>query len=124
MTRITSTVLIMMLLLNGTVGIMSASGLSGDLGVDLAPGVNDAMDSVVENARDGFTATEGLGGTLFSLFAAAMGTFNVLIEGVFAAPQMFMNLGFPGWFVIPVFAPMYVVATLELIFIATGRDAI
>lgn len=124
MTRITSTVLIFLLLLNGTIGIMSASGLSEDIGIDLAPGVDDAMDSVISNARDGFTASEGLGDTLFSLFAAAMSTFNVLIQGVFAAPQMFINVGFPSWIVVPFFVPMYVVATLELVYAASGRSLI
>lgn len=124
MTRITSTILVFMVLINGGVTIMSSSGLSEDLGIDLAPGVDDAMDKVVSNAKDGFTATEGVGDTLFSLFAAAMGTFELLIKGVFSAPAMFMNLGFPSWFVIPVFAPMYIVSTLELIYAASGRNLI
>jgi uncharacterized protein (DUF983 family) len=43
---------------------------------------------------------------------------------VFAAPVMFMNLGFPEWFVLPVFAPMYLISTLELIYAATGRNLV
>lgn len=122
MTRVTSTVLVFMLLLNGGVTVMEGSGLSEDLGVTLAPGVDKAMDKVVDNAKDGFTASEGLGDTLFSLFAAAMGTFEVLVQGVFSLPSMLLNLGFPEWFVIPVFAPMYIISTLELIYAASGRS--
>ncbi len=121
MSRITSTLLIFLILTNGAVTVMEGSGLSDDLGVELAPGVDKAVDDVVKNAEDGFTASEGLGDTLFSLFAAAMGTFKILIEGVFSMPQMFLNLGFPGWIVWPLFAPVYVISTLEFIYAATGR---
>lgn len=124
MTRITSTILIFLVLTNGAVTVMAGSGLSEDLGVQLAPGVEKAVTEVENNAKDGFTASEGLGDTLFSMFAAAMGTFKVLIEGVFAMPQMFLNLGFPEWIVWPFFTPMYIVSTLELIYAATGRALI
>lgn len=121
MTRITSTLLVFMILANGGITVMEGSGLSDDLGVTLAPGVDNAIDQVLSDAKDGFTASEGLGDTLFSLFSAGMGTFNVLIQGVFALPQMMMNLGFPEWIVMPFFAPMYVISVLELIYMATGR---
>jgi hypothetical protein len=124
MTRITSTILIFMVILNGGVTVMEGSGLSEDVGVVLAPGVNDAVDKTIQNAKDGFTASEGLGDTLFSLFAAAMGTFEILITGVFSLPSMMLNLGFPSWIVIPFFAPMYIVATLELVYAASGRNLI
>lgn len=124
MTRITTTILIVMVLLNGTVTVMEGSGLSEDIGVTLAPGVSESIDDVIKNAKDGFTASEGLGDTLFSLFAAAGGTFRVLISGVFSLPAMFLNLGFPSWMVLPIFAPMYIVSTLEIIFAFTGRDMI
>lgn len=124
MTRITSTVLIIIVLLNGSVSIMQASGLSDDLGVTLAPGIEENMDEVIQNAKDGFSASEGLGDTLFSLFSAAMSTFNLLIEGVFAAPAMMINIGFPSWIVVPIFAPMYIVSTLELIYVASGRQTV
>lgn len=124
MTRITSTVLVFMILFNGGVTIMEGSGLSDDLGVTLAPGVDNAMDKVVENAKAGFSPNTGLGDTLFSLFATAMSTFELLIAGVFSMPSMFLNLGFPAWFVLPIFAPMYVISTLELIYAATQRNLI
>lgn len=124
MTRVTTTVLTMMLLLNGSVSIMAASGLSEDLGVNLAPGVTDAMDDVVAEMKKGFSSTGGFGQTLFAMFAAALGIGEVVIQGVFALPQMFLNLGFPNWIVAPFFTPMYLVSTLELIYIGTGRDLV
>lgn len=124
MTRITSTVLIMLLLFNGTVTIMEGSGLSQDLGVTLAPGVSDSLDEITNDLRDGFRPDAGPGETLFSLYAAALGTGRLVVSGAYAAPAMFLNLGFPLWFVAPVFVPMYVVGTLEIVYMATGRDMV
>lgn len=124
MTRITTTILIFMLLANGGVTIMTGSGLSEDLGVTLAPGVEKAMDDVLDNAKKGFSPNAAALETLYFLFVAGMSTFNVLISGVFSLPSMFLNLGFPEWIVVPLFAPMYVISTLELIYMATGRSTL
>lgn len=124
MTRITSTILVMLILLNGTVTIMQGSGLSDDIGVNLAPGVDETLQDTIDEARNGFSADGGFGETLFSLFAAGLGVMELIVQTTYAAPSMFMNLGFPVWFVIPVFAPMYVLGLLELTFMATGRDPV
>jgi len=124
MTRITSTVLVILLLLNGSASIMEASGLSDDLGVDISPGVDRALNDAVSTAKDGFSSRAGPLDTLFALFISAMKLFETLTQAVFAAPTMFTNMGFPGWFVYPVFAPMYVVSTLEIVYVATGRDLV
>lgn len=124
MTRVTSTILVVLILMNSSVTIMEGSGLASDLGVELAPGVKDTMDDIVENAKQGFSVSGGLGETLFSLFAAGLGVMRLVVETTFVAPQMFLNLGFPSWFVVPVFAPAYVIGLLELVYAATGRDLV
>lgn len=124
MTRITSTVLIILLLLNGSASMMEASGLSDDLGVDISPGVERAMDDAISTAKDGFASNAGPLDTLFALFISGMKLFETLTQAVFAAPTMFMNMGFPSWFVFPVFAPMYIVSTLEIMYVATGRETV
>lgn len=123
MARITTTVLIILVLLNGTVTVMEGSGLTDDMGVQLAPGISSTMDDVVENARTGFSPNTGVVESLITLFVAALKTFQVLIQGIYAAPTMFLNLGFPAWLVFPVFAPMYIVAVFNAIYMATGRRA-
>lgn len=124
MTRVTSTILVILILMNGTVTVMEGSGLASDLGVELAPGVSETMNDIVETAKEGFEVGAGLGETLFSLFAAGLGVMRLVFETTFAAPQMFLNLGFPQWFVVPVFAPVYVIGLLELVYAATGRDLV
>jgi len=122
MTRVTSTILIAIILMNGTVGIMASSGLEDDLGVELAPGVSDAVQESVDTAKSGLQADAGLGQTLISVVLSGLLLFKGIIVGVFAAPTMFTNLGFPAWIVAPIAAPLYVVAALEFVYIATGRD--
>lgn len=122
MTRVTTTLLIFLVLMNGAVGIMSSSGLQDDLGVALAPGVTDSVDSAVNTAKDGFTANSGFADTLIALILSALKLFSALIQSVFALPKMLINLGIPSWIVVPVSLPLYIIAALEFVFLATGRD--
>lgn len=124
MTRITTSVLVMLILLNGSVSVISASGLQDDLGVELAPGVSESVDDTISELRKGFSPSAGAGQTLFTLFIAALGVLEIVLNGITAAPQMFINLGFPSWVVLPLFAPMYAISTLEMVYAATGRDLV
>ena len=124
MARVTTSILVVLILMNGSVTVMAGSGLADDLGVELAPGATEAMDDIVENAQQGFSVSGGLGDTLFSLFAAGLGVMRLVFETAFAAPSMFINVGFPSWFVVPIFMPFYIIGLLELVYAATGRDLV
>jgi hypothetical protein len=124
MARITTTILVLMLLMNGTVTIMSSSGLSEDIGVELAPGISDKMETVVEEMKKGFSPNANVVESFVSLAIAGVSLFQVVVEGTYAAPSAFMNLGFPAWFVIPISAPLYLLATLEVLYIALGRQSV
>lgn len=124
MTRVTTTIFIVLLLLNGSASVMSASGMSDDLNVELAPGISDSMDKATEELRKGFSPSAGVGETLFAMFIAGLEILRIIISGVGAAPQMFLNLGFPAWIVLPLFAPMYAISALELVYVGTGRDLV
>jgi len=124
MTRITTTVFVFLLLMNGAVTTMSASGMSEDLGVELAPGISDSMDNAIDQLRNGFSPSAGIGETLSTLFIAGLQIPGIIIDAITATPTMFLNLGFPDWIVVPLFVPMYAISTLELVFVATGRDLV
>jgi hypothetical protein len=113
-----------MILLNGSTTIMAASGLSEDIGIELAPGVNDAMQNVVDDMKKGFSPDIGVIESLISMLTAGLNLFKVVVEGLYAAPSMFINLGFPAWAVNVLMAPLYLISTLEMMFIATGRDMV
>ena len=123
MSRIASTVLIMLILLNGMSTVMAASGLNEDLGVTLNPGAEDTMEDVISNAKAGFSPSANIVQSFVGVSLAALNLFELFIKGLTTAgPVMFLNLGFPTWIVAPVFAPMYLVATFEFIYIATSRN--
>lgn len=128
MTRITSTILVFMLLANGTVTVMAASGLSEDIGVELAPGVSDRMNEVETQMKRGFSPNINIVESFISMALAGLNIFTVLVTGLWALPTMMANL-FGGsalidTIVISLFAPMYMLATLEMVYMATGRDMI
>lgn len=128
MTRITSTVLVVLILMNGTATVMAASGFSADVGVQIAPGVTDTMDKVIDQMRQGFSPNVNVIESFISMAVAAMRLFQVVIEGVYAAPAAMINLLGGGTVVettvMALFAPMYLISTLEIVFIATGRDMV
>jgi len=128
MTRITSTVLIMLLLLNGTASIMEVSGLNDDLGVSYTTGVSDRLNEVTDQLNATFSPNVNIIESFVSLALAGLTVFRAVIEGVLTAPALFKNLLGRGpvvnTVVDVVFVPMYVVATLELLFMATGRDTV
>lgn len=128
MTRITSTILVMMLLMNGTATIMEVSGLSDDLGVQIETGVDDAMDRLVNDMQRGFSPNINIIESFVSLALASVRVFEILVNAVYVAPTLMMNILGGGELVnliVTVFmAPMYLISTLEIVFLATGRDTV
>ena len=124
MTRITSTILVVLILLNGSVTVMEASGLSDDIGVELAPGISDRMESLTETMREGFQPGTGVVESLLSVIIAAGQLFTIVIQATYVVPTAMINIGFPSWLVTAFFAPAYLLSTLELVFLLGGRDMI
>lgn len=128
MARITTTVLVVVILLNGSATIMDVSGLGDDLGVDMATGVSDSVDKTIDKADDAFNPNIGSLQSTMSLALAAIGVFEIVIEGVLAAPTLVTNIlggGEVANAVVTVFfAPMYVISTLELISISLGTETV
>lgn len=122
MTRITTTVLIVMLLMNGTVTIIEGSGLAEDAGVEIAPGISERMDKVTNRAQEGFDPSKGAISTFIDVTLGARDLFMVLVEGMFALPAALRNMGLPSWFVNPFFVPLYVVSVLEILYLVIGRQ--
>jgi len=124
MGRITTTLVAVMLLSNSAVTIMAASGFTEDIGVQLAPGINDEMDKLISEMKKGFSPNAGVGDSLRSIFVSSGRLFLVLVEALFAMPTMLMNLGFPDYLVTAFFAPAYMLSTLEIVLLITNRNAV
>jgi len=128
MSRITSTILVLMLLMNGTVTVMATSGLTEDLGVQVAPGISDQMDQVVTEMQNGFSPNIGIIESFISLALAGLNIFTILVTGLWALPTAMINIfggsSLVATIVTVLFAPAYMLATLEMVYMASGRDMI
>lgn len=124
MARITTTLVVLLVLANGSVTVMETSGLTDDLGVTMAPGISDKADKIVNQMQDGFSPDSGVIQSLVSLIGSLISLFLLLIEATYAIPTMFINLGFPSSIVTVFFAPIYIFATLELAYVALGRRSV
>lgn len=128
MTRITSTILALMLLMNGGAAVMEVSGLSEDIGINIETGIDQQMQQFTQDMKNGFNPNVNIIESFVSLALAAVRVFFILVEAVYAAPNLAMNLLGGGAtvnaFVGMVSLPLYMVATLELLYMATGRDAV
>lgn len=124
MSRVTTSVLIILMLANGSATIMAASGLSDDIGVQLNPGIEDKMNSIESTMKDGFEPNTGVVESLQSMLIAFGRLFLVAIEGMWAAPTMLINIGFPTYLVTAFFAPAYLIATMELGSLLIGRQTV
>jgi len=78
--------------------------------------------------KEGFNPNIGSVQSLISIALAAIGVFEIVIEGAFAAPTLVINILGGGQLVETVvsvmFAPMYVLSTLEIISIALGTETV
>lgn len=124
MTRITTTLVVVLLLLNGTVTVVEGSGLAEDAGVELAPGISERMESVTDRMQEGFSPNIGVIQSFIALGGAALGFFQVLVEGMFALPTALKNMGLPAFIVDPLFIPLYLISSLEAIYVILGRELV
>lgn len=124
-TRISTFILIGLIAMNGGFTIYESSGLSEDVGVDLAPGISDSVNQAIDTAQDAFSPSTGVIESFVGIVQAAAGFFLGLLNGLlFATPTAFINVGFPEYLVAAIFAPAYLIASLELLFIRSGRDIV
>jgi len=125
MAKISTVLVIMLILLNGAPAIMQASGYTEDVGVTLNTGVGDSVDNLVDNIRGTFDPSTGVIESFVSLAASTIDALTLMGKTVFAGPTAMINLLGGGQLVTVVvtvmFAPMYLLVTLELMARVVGR---
>lgn len=118
--RPSTLVLIFLVFLNAASGAFVASGGAEDMGIQPDPGGSKEVEAANQSAGS-LNSTGGFGSTLFGSFVSVASWFQKLIGAVFAAPSMFSALGLPGWLVNFIFAPMYIIAAIDIAYILIGR---
>lgn len=124
MARIMTAVLATLVIMNGSITVMEGSGLAEDTGIELAPGISERANSIVETMKGGFQPGTGIVQSLLALIVSVGSLFLLVLEGAFAFPTAMLNLGFPNWIVVPFFSLFYVVGTLELALLMLGRRSV
>ena len=120
--RISTNIVLFLVLMNATSGFLVATGVANDLGIAPLAGGSEQVESVNGAAKD-VSPGGGAGGTLFGLFVSAAGTIkDILVMATVGGPLILANAGLPAALVGLLFAPMYVIVGADLLYAYTGRD--
>jgi hypothetical protein len=116
------TILIFLIFMNSTAGLLNAAGVTDALGVE--PAIQD--DGALENARENASKIspqqdEGALQSFVSVTTNFVDQLEAVITAPVAAPLMLTSLGVPSIITGFVFAPMYLIVTIDLVHYVTGR---
>jgi hypothetical protein len=115
-------VLVFLLFLNAAAAVLVSSGVAADWGVQPNPGGDEELSSANQTAAS-FEPSGGAFQTLFSMYTSVTDTFSNVIGVATAGPRMFANLGVPGWLTTFLFAPLYILVAIDLVYLLTQRRA-
>lgn len=119
--RLSTKVVVFNLWLSAAANVIVESGIANAFGAEVQPGASAKLQEAKASASN--IGAGGIGGeTLAGMFITAGQTVEAIIQAMFAAPIMFTNLGVPSLLVGFVFAPMVVIAGLDILYVVTGRD--
>lgn len=120
--RISTNIVLFLIIMNATSGFLVATGVANDLGIAPLTGGGEQVESVNDAAEDPNPGGGG-GGTLFGLFVSAAEVVkNVFVMATVGGPLMLLNAGMPPALVTFLFAPMYAIVGADTIYVYTGRD--
>lgn len=118
--RPSTLVVIFLIMMNASTGLAVASGFANDAGVQPEACGFDALDDL-ENSVQQVTANNGLGSTLFGVFAAISSSFKSIWQTATAAPSMMQCIGVPAYITTFVFAPLYLITAVDFAYAMSGR---
>lgn len=119
--RISFQLVLVLVLLNSAAGVLTASGVADDMGIQPAVGGDDKVASA-QSSADSIEAGGGLGQTLFALFTSIAQTFEGVYNVVFYGPVMLANLGIPGWATNMFSAITTLIVGADAAYLLTGRS--
>jgi hypothetical protein len=120
--RRTVSILVFLIFLNGTAGLLTAAGVTDALGVEPAIQDDGALDRAEQSAEKiEPQQDEGALQSFVSVTTGIIEQVQALITAPVAAPLMLNSLGVPSVITGFVFAPMYLIVTVDLIYYITGK---
>ena len=110
---------IIMMVANAAGAFLIAAGAPAVWGMSPETGIEGTTDAVNESASE-ITTERGGSGDLFGIVSGAISTARQIAQLPFAAPLLLLNLGVPEFIVSFIFAPLYVVVSLDMISLMRG----
>lgn len=120
-------IVIFMIFLNAVPGVMVASGLAADMGINPSVSGGDSIGETNDEFQkeyeddDAFGVSGGFGQTLFALYTSVTGPVQTALGLLIGGELMFLSLGVPGWLVTFMFAPKYFIFGGTVIYVLAGR---
>jgi hypothetical protein len=113
-------VAVLLLFLNGSGGVLVASGTAGDLGVTPSVSGDQAVSDANQAAQD-IKVSGGFASTLFALYNSVTGPARQIVGLVFGGPIILASIGIPGWLLDFIFLPQYFVVGGTVLYTLAGR---
>jgi hypothetical protein len=121
--RPTVFILMFLIFMNATVGLLGAAGFYEAAGVQPDIQTDGSLEDAERNAEQ--VSPEAGGGGIPGSFVGAVtglaGSIVPMLRTIVAAPLMFRSLGVPDVITAFVFAPLYLVVTIDVANFITGR---
>jgi hypothetical protein len=119
--RISFQLVLVLVLLNSAAGVLVASGVAGDMGIQPNPGGDEKVAQANQSASS-VDAGGGFGDTLFGLFISIAKAFEGVSNVVFFGPAMLTNLGIPSWATGMFSAVTTLIVGADAAYLLTGRS--
>lgn len=111
--RITTTIIVFFILLNGFAVALSASGVTDEWGTQPTPGDAEGL-TTAQNEADNISPSGGGLSTLFGLIVSVGSSIGTIFAGILPAVAMLGDLGVPSYIIGWVSAPLTLLAAIEL----------
>lgn len=113
-------IVVFMIFLNAVPGLMIASGVAEDMGIDPSVAGGHNIADANQEMKD-VRVSGGLAQTLFTLYTSVTGPLRVVMGVLIGGELMFMSLGVPEWLITFLFAPKWIIFGGTLIYVLAGR---
>ena len=114
-------ILIILIALNASAALIGASGLGAALGYQPTVGGDDVIDDAEDDAGE-IDAERSAIDTFVSGVITAAQTLLSMFSVVIAGPRMLINLGAPTSIVTFVSAPLYILVSIDILEVISGRN--
>lgn len=110
-----------MMFLNSAAIMFESTELTDAMGVEVSLGSTQRLNAAAASAGK-IQPSSGLGDTLFAMYGTVTNGVLGIIHGIWAGPEMLVNLGVPSFVVAFLFAPAAVIVAVDIAYMITGRS--